>query len=171
MNIVFTGMRGTGKSSLGKELSRRIKWDFIDIDKEIERILNKKVVQYVEEAGWEAFRKMEQEVAIEAANRTKTVISTGGGTMMDPESARALKASGHVVLLICDMEKLKEYLLASYERPSLGGEKSAIEELEEVWGQRKDQYHAIADTIHETNRWPNVKELLEKLKSIPDLDL
>jgi shikimate kinase len=171
MNIVFTGMRGTGKTTLGKKIAKLIQWDFVDIDKEIEKKVNKKIDQYVDEFGWEAFRKEETLVAKKCAQLEKTVISTGGGTMMNPENAAALKGNGHVVLLVCKMERLKIYLSKSYQRPSLGGEKSAIEEMHEVWAKRKDQYYEVADTIHDTSRWPSHKKLLKTLQSVESLNL
>jgi shikimate kinase len=169
MNIVFTGLRGTGKTTLGRALAESLNWPFIDLDEEIERILNKKIVQFIEEGGWEPFRALEKQVARKAAKKEKTVISTGGGTLIDPENADVLKKNGHVVLLVCDMKQLKETLEKSHARPSLTGQKDAIEELEEIWEQRKKQYHALADTIHDNTGWPPVEDLLEKLKAIPHL--
>ena len=164
MNIVLTGMRASGKTSLGKALSKKLGWDFVDIDHLIEDKLNKKIVQFVKEEGWDAFRALEHETALECATLKNTIISTGGGTMMNPDSANALKQTGFVVLLTCPIEVLGKHLNASYERPSLTGEKTALEELKEIWEKRKDQYHAVADLIHDTSTWPNLDKLLEKLQ-------
>ncbi len=164
MNIVLTGMRASGKTSLGKDLAKKLGWKFVDIDHLIEAKVNKKIDQYVKEVGWEKFRAIEHETALECSTLNKTVISTGGGTMMNPESAAALKKTGFVVLLSCPLETLQKNLNLSYERPSLKGEKTALEELEEVWEERKDQYQAVADMTHDTSYWPNIKNLLEKLR-------
>lgn len=163
MNIILTGMRGCGKTSLGKELAKKINWKFIDIDQLIETRLNKKIDQYVNEFGWPAFRKIEQEVTLKCAKLKKTVISTGGGTMINPKNASALKKNGFVVLLTCPLEILRKNLLKSYDRPSLTEKKDSLKELDEVWEKRKEQYYAIADIIHDTSYWPNLPKLLEKL--------
>ena len=170
MNIIFTGMRGTGKTTLGKQLAEALGWDFVDIDQLIELKLNTKIDQFVKENGWDAFRKEEKEVAAQCANLDKTIISTGGGTMMNPKSAKHLKKNGTVILLTCAPKQLRDYLEAGYERPSLTG-KSALEELEKVWEERKDQYHAVADLIHDTTHWPSINDLIEKLHNHPDLTL
>ncbi len=166
MNIVLTGMRGSGKTSFGEKLAKKIGWNFIDIDHEIESKLNKKIDQFVKEEGWDAFRELEKEVALECAKLDKTVISTGGGTLMDEESTEALKQNGHVVLLYRPIEKLRRNLSHSHERPSLTGDKDALDELEEVWNERKERYHAVADTIHEPKKWPDLEALIEKLPDI-----
>lgn len=169
MNIIFTGLRGTGKTTLSRALATELNWSFVDLDEEMERILNKKIIQFIEEEGWGHFRKLEKKMAQKAAQRDQTVISTGGGTLMDTENGKVLKKNGHVVLLVCDMNQIKKTLEKSHARPSLTGEKSAIEEIEAVWEQRKERYYAVADTIHDTTGWPPVEELIEKLRKIPNL--
>lgn len=163
MNIILTGMRGSGKTSLGKRLAEKLGWVFIDIDHEIESKLNKKIDQYVKEEGWDAFRKIEKQVTSECAQKDQTVISTGGGTLMDEENANLLKQNGHVVLLERPLEKLRENLKQSHERPSLTGEQNALDELQTIWNERKDRYYAVADTVFNPEPWPNVKGLIQKL--------
>lgn len=169
MNIVFTGMRGTGKTTLGQALAQAIEWPFLDLDQMIETELNKKIVQLVEEEGWEAFRKLEKEMAHRLALHDRTIISTGGGTLIDEDNARALKENGHVVLLTCDLTALQSYLNQSYLRPSLLGKFSAVDEVETIWAQRKDRYHAVADTVHDTTNWPDVETLIQKLRNVEGL--
>ncbi|MBT5016786.1 shikimate kinase [Candidatus Peregrinibacteria bacterium] len=164
MNIVLTGMRASGKTSLGKELAKKLGWKFVDIDHLIEAKIDKKIDQYVKETGWEKFRALEHETALECAELNQAIISTGGGTMINSDSAKALKKTGFVVLLTCPIKVLGENLNASYERPSLKGEKSALEELEEIWKERKEQYHAVADITHDTSHWPNINKLIESLR-------
>ncbi len=164
MNIVLTGMRASGKTSLGKELAKELGWNFVDIDHLIEDRVNKKIDHYVKEVGWKKFRALEHEIALECAELNNTIISTGGGTMMNPKSAAALKKTGFIVLLTCPLEILQKNLGASYERPSLTGEKSALEELQEIWEKRQETYHAVADLTHDTSSWPNIDKLIKNLR-------
>lgn len=162
-------MRGTGKTTLGKQLAEALGWPFVDLDREIERISNKKIVQLVEEEGWETFRAIEKKAVEHAAALDCTVISTGGGTLMDHDNTATLKENGHVILLTCDLAQLIKNLEASHARPALTRGKTALEEVAEVWESRKARYHEVADTVHDTSDWPPIESLIKKLRTVPGL--
>ena len=81
MNIVLTGLRGSGKTKIGKLLAIKISWDFVDLDKEIEKEENMKISEIVNLKGWEYFRAKESQVIKKFANTDKKIISTGGGAV------------------------------------------------------------------------------------------
>lgn len=143
MKIILTGLRGTGKSSIGQALADLMEMGFIDIDDEIEHEIGD-ISDFVPKKGWDAFRKIEKKAALKVAERDNVVISTGGGTMMDPESAEALKKNGVVVFMHCDLPVLMKRLENDH-RPSLTGVKRSNEEVEGIWLQRKPVYERIAD--------------------------
>jgi shikimate kinase len=145
MNIILIGLRGTGKSSIGQALAEHLGWNFIDIDDEVEHELGEEIGTFVEKNGWDAFRKTEKAVALDLAKRDDLVISTGGGTVMDPISAAALKKNGTFIFMYADLKVLAQRLGEDDHRPSLTGAKSAIEEIEEVWAQRLPTYEKLAD--------------------------
>ena len=98
-NIIITGFMGTGKTVIGKEVANMLSWDFIDLDHEIEKQTNKPIYKIFEEDGEKHFRVIESKVCARTSERDKTVISTGGGTFIDPNNHKALSKNGIVVRL------------------------------------------------------------------------
>jgi shikimate kinase len=145
-NIVLTGMRGSGKTTIGKELAALMNRKFIDLDQEIEKHAEMPISKIVETHDWDHFRKLEKEVNKKVAQLSGVVIATGGGTIIDEENEKSLRENGFVVFLKCPIEILAERIKNSENRPSLTG-KSAVEELEEVWQERKQRYEESADLI------------------------
>lgn len=168
MNLILTGMRGTGKTTLGKALALYLGWGFVDLDEWIEKKCGKGVHELVMNEGWGAFREWEKRAVASCDGLKKTVISTGGGTLMDADNAKKLKINGLVILLIADMETMRKNLAQSHARPSLtdkAGNTSALDELEAVWEDRRERYHAVADLVHDTTHGMDLDGLLEKLYS------
>jgi shikimate kinase len=78
-NLVFLGMMGSGKSSIGLLISRKLKLNFIDIDKEIEKESGLSILKIFETKGEDYFRKIEEKITIKKLKFNSTVISLGGG--------------------------------------------------------------------------------------------
>ena len=78
-NLVFLGMMGSGKSSIGLLVAKKLKLDFIDVDKEIEKELGISISKIFEEKGEEYFRKIEEKTTLKVLKINSTVISLGGG--------------------------------------------------------------------------------------------
>jgi shikimate kinase len=78
-NLVFLGMMGSGKSSIGFLIAKKLKLDFIDIDKEIEKELGLSISKIFEERGEDYFRKCEEKITLKKLKFNSTVISLGGG--------------------------------------------------------------------------------------------
>ena len=78
-NLVFLGMMGSGKSSVGSLVAKKLKLDFIDVDKEIEKELGISIAKIFEEKGEEYFRKIEEKITLKSLKINSTVISLGGG--------------------------------------------------------------------------------------------
>ena len=81
MNIVFTGLRGTGKTTMSKLLSRRLGLPWIDTDREIEKNAGMKIRDIVDKFGWNHFRDLEHEMCSKCSKLTNYIISTGGGAL------------------------------------------------------------------------------------------
>ena len=78
-NLVFLGMMGSGKSSIGSLVAKKLKLDFIDVDKEIEKELGISIAKIFEEKGEDYFRKIEEKITLKVLKINSTVISLGGG--------------------------------------------------------------------------------------------
>lgn len=151
MNIILTGMRGSGKSKIGRLLAEKLGREFIDLDAYIERFANKKITQLVEEHGWNHFRDLEKKAAKEVSQKDNLVISTGGGTFVDPENAEIMKENGTVILLTADIDVLEERIGRKNTRPALTTHENLKEELKEIWEERKDIYKKNADYVFDNS--------------------
>ena len=78
-NLVFLGMMGSGKSSIGSLISKKLKLDFIDVDKEIEKELDLSISKIFETKGEDYFRKFEEKITLKKLKFSSTIISLGGG--------------------------------------------------------------------------------------------
>ena len=78
-NLVFLGMMGSGKSSIGSLVAKKLKLDFIDIDKEIEDELGESIKKIFETKGEDYFRKFEEKTTLKRLKLNSVVISLGGG--------------------------------------------------------------------------------------------
>lgn len=80
MKIFIIGYMGSGKSTFGKKLSRRLHFPFVDLDKVFQLQFNSTIPNYFEKYGEEAFRLKEMEILRQYKNNKNLIISTGGGT-------------------------------------------------------------------------------------------
>ncbi len=97
-NVVLTGFMGTGKTTVGRILARRLGWDFADTDKMIES-RHGPIPDLVATGDWSHFRGLERQIAQELSSRRNMVISTGGRLMLDSQCAALLEPVSHVVWL------------------------------------------------------------------------
>ena len=146
-NIILIGMRGGGKTTVGRLLAQKLNKKLIDIDELLEEREGMKIAETVEKRGWEYFRDRESEIVAEVGKRKDTIISTGGGVIERPENVAALKDNGVLVLLNAPADILAERLAHDPGRPALTNAASAREEIETVLAERKKLYEAAADEI------------------------
>ena len=163
MNVILTGLRGTGKSSVGRVLAQQLNFAFVDTDTRIEELAGCRIAAVVAQHGWEHFRSLERQVVTQVASMDRYVVAAGGGTLIDAENTRLLKVRGVVVLLICDLSILQRRLALGSNRPSLTGQGSAAVELAQVWEARRERYHSVADVTYDVSAESgNVMEDLQR---------
>ncbi|MCW9048914.1 MAG: shikimate kinase [Deltaproteobacteria bacterium] len=98
-NIILTGFMGTGKSTLGRLLAKRLGYEFIDTDTEIEKRIGQTIAELFQEQGEGVFRQYEAELVQELAQQQGLVIATGGGLVLNPKNVKALSVNGKIVCL------------------------------------------------------------------------
>ena len=84
-NLVFLGMMGSGKSSIGLLIAKKLKIDFIDVDKEIEKELGMSITKIFETKGENFFRKIEEKITLGKLKSNSSVIALGGGAFTNRE--------------------------------------------------------------------------------------
>lgn len=162
-NIYLTGMRGSGKSSIGKIIAKKIRYKFIDTDEQIKKQEKLSIPEIIKKKNWFYFRKKEKYVVRNFTKQKGTVISTGGGVILDKENVKSLKKHGKIVFLECNLERLEARISESTNRPSLTNKKSLKEELAHLWEKRKEKYLSSADITFDTNTDQSLEEKAESI--------
>lgn len=151
-NIILTGMRGTGKSKIGRALAKKLNRRFIDLDAEIEISARRKIGEIVRTKGWAYFRKLEGAIVRKFRNVKGAVIATGGGTMMKKSNSKILKRNGKVIFLDASPNILQKRLKSAKNRPSLTKSKNFLDELAHVYKKREKRYFEVADFILDVSK-------------------
>jgi shikimate kinase len=118
-NIALVGFMGTGKSSVGRMIAEVLHFSFLDTDELIESRAGRSISVIFAEEGEAAFRKLEQAVVAELAERKRTVFATGGGLGANPDNLASLKQHALVVCLWASPEKIWERVRGQTHRPLL----------------------------------------------------
>jgi shikimate kinase len=108
-NIILIGMPGSGKSTVGVVLAKRLGYEFVDSDLVIQKKTGKKLYELIEENGVEGFWKIENDVNA-SLSPENCIIATGGSAIYGEEAMRHLGETGTVVYLKISYEELKERL-------------------------------------------------------------
>ncbi|MDR1311870.1 MAG: 3-dehydroquinate synthase [Burkholderiaceae bacterium] len=148
-NVFLVGMMGSGKTTVGRALAKRLGLRFIDSDKEIESRTGASIPWIFEMEGEAGFRKREAEVVRDLTARKGIVLATGGGAVMDPDSRRHLRGRGTVIYLRATASHLFARVVHDKTRPLLQTD-DPLKKLEELLRLREPLYDAVADVVIET---------------------
>ena len=148
-NIVLIGLRGSGKTEIGRRLAKTMKRSYADTDREIEKQAHCTTSKLIERKGWNFFRKIEKYVVRRLCKIPNAVIATGGGAVIDRENAKHFKKHGFFVYIKLPTEQLVARLKDDTTRPTLTKAPSLAEEIEQVRAKREPVYLELADLIFE----------------------
>ena len=129
-NLVLVGMMGSGKSTIGKVLSNKLKLNFIDTDSEIEKIENTSIKNIFETRGEKYFRKLEEKIVLEKLVDGNKVISLGGGAFINLNVRNVVLKNNLSFWLHWNNETLMTRLNKSKRRPLINN--LSIEEIENI---------------------------------------
>ncbi|MBV8270044.1 MAG: shikimate kinase [Planctomycetaceae bacterium] len=153
--LALVGLRGTGKSTVGRILAQRLDRPFFDADVELEQIAGRSIRAIFAEEGESVFRDLESRVLSELAARRGAVLATGGGVVLREPNRRLLRDFGFVVWLGADPAVLASRLQASprelADRPALTPA-GTLAELADTLRVRAPLYREVADAVIETDR-------------------
>ena len=129
-NLVFLGMMGSGKSSIGSLISKKLNVNFIDVDNEIEKKIGMKISKIFENKGEKYFREIEETMTLKSLKEKKTVIALGGGAFLNSKIKKEVLDNHISFWLNWDNKTLVKRIKNSKKRPiAYKSSKIEIEEL------------------------------------------
>ena len=159
-NLTLTGMMGVGKTTIGKNLAKKLKYSFIDIDKLIENREGISINLIFKNKSENYFRKLESEITLRELKKKKTVISLGGGAFLNKSIRALVKKTSVSFWLDVNTEDLVNRLKQSKKRPLLY-KKNISDTIKKMYLDRKKIYSEANYRIKCTLLKP--KEITDKI--------
>ena len=161
MIISLIGLPGSGKSTVGRQLARRLQLPFFDSDQVIEEQLGCTIREYFEREGEERFRDVEESVIDQLTQKATGILSTGGGVVLRPVNRLHLRERGQVIYLNSSPDELYRRLRHDVNRPLLQVA-DPLGRLRDLHTVRDPLYRETAHFIIETGR-PSVATLVNMI--------
>ena len=159
--IALVGLPGSGKTTVGRHLARRLQLPFIDSDQQIEQRLGCSIREFFEREGEEAFRDLEESVIDELTAGPPCVLSTGGGAVLRPANREHLHGRAKVFYLRTTPEDVFRRVRHDRSRPLLQVE-DPLQRLRDLYAVRDPLYRETAHFVIETGR-PSVATLVNMI--------
>ncbi len=149
-NIFLIGLMGTGKTTVGKQLARRLNRTFYDSDRVVEERTGADIPLIFEKEGEAGFRKRETAVIDELTQKNNIILATGGGAVLDAENRNHLINRGTVFYLKSNLKTLIERTSKDKNRPLLHADEPVETILTRLLEQRGPLYEETADFVIDT---------------------
>lgn len=159
--IFLTGFMGSGKTTIGSLLAKKIEWKFIDTDNLIESNTGMKVSDIFAHKGELFFRKIEKETILDVCHEKKVVISLGGGALMDIENLTAIKNNGVLVWLKIPLQTALERTSYGDNRPLRSPDIATLKKLYSKRWNGYNEAHIIVNAEEEPIK--NTDLILQKI--------
>ncbi|WP_207802233.1 shikimate kinase [Paenibacillus xerothermodurans] len=159
-NVVLIGFAGSGKSTVGRALSERLGWRFVDTDQQIEAEQCTTISEIFKLQGEAAFRALESEMIERTLADNGQVISTGGGAVLAERDRICMKTRGFVIALTASLETIISRVSLDENRPLVQGN---VEEKVKALMQRRKHAYDFADLTIDTTGL-TVKEIVDRVE-------
>jgi shikimate kinase len=150
MNIVLIGLRGSGKTTVGRILAQKLGRELVETDELVTRRAGLTIPQIVKKHGWGRFRELEEEVTGQVARLDNSINASGGGVVTSEKNIARLKQKGVLVWLQAGVDTLVERTGGDSQRPPLAGGRTVREDMEMTFKERKALYQRAADLSVDT---------------------
>jgi len=178
MIIALTGLRGSGKTKIGKMLANKLDLKFYDLDQEIEKKKKTTIKDLIEKKRWESFRKIESEVLEKLIKKLETkkfakekitILSLGGGAIIQEKNTKLIKENCFIIYLQDTPENCTKKILESKDntRPALTSAKTLLSEMKELYKTRHKIYKENANLIlkRSDDAEKDVRKIIKELLS------
>ena len=162
-NIVLTGFMGTGKTTVGQLLAKKTHRQFFDTDQIIEDKLNAKISEIFKKIGETKFREFEIETISSISNLEDSVISCGGGAVINPINIQNLNKNGIIINLCASVNQILKRLPLFDSRPLIKQMANPFEDIKKMLVQRQKNYEKCDFSINTDNLTP--EQVVEKILS------
>ena len=142
-NIILCGFMGSGKTTVGKELARKMNFKFIDTDELIEKEQGISIKEIFEKHGEDYFRNLEHEICKKVSNMRNCIISTGGGVMTYKRNCDVLKNKNKIIFLDASFNIICKRIGNNNVRPLF----EDLEKAKQLYDERKKKYLDASDYI------------------------
>ena len=159
LNITLCGMMGSGKSAIGRLLANKLNYNFIDVDKMIEIDTKNTIQEIFKEDGEKYFRKLEEKITLNILDNDKTIVSLGGGAIVNNRIRNSIIKNSYNIYLKVDVNILIKRLKNSKTRPLIY-KKNLQKELMNLI-KKREMYYKKADLVVE-----NEKKIIKTTENI-----
>ena len=165
-NIVFLGMMGSGKTSIGSLISKKLKVDFFDTDQSIEKNLNTSITKIFQEKGEKFFREFEQKITLQILKNKNIVVALGGGTFLNKKIRDEILKNHISIWLNWDEITILKRIKNNPKRPIAFN--STNNELINLIKKRSNIYSKALYTINCNNL--TKKQIIDEILKIYEID-
>ena len=150
-SIVLIGSMGSGKSAIGKILSKKMGVPLSDTDKIIEKEVGKTIYEIFNDSGEKYFRRVEEKVVGRVLDKAAHIISTGGGSILSSITRKAIKSKSFSIWVQCDVNIISNRILYQEKRPLLKSKKIKDILIEKNKERIKFYRQADSQTVNENS--------------------
>ena len=166
-NIILIGPMGSGKSTIGNIIAKRLHRDFKDSDHFIEKRTGVDIARIFDIEGEQGFRDRESNALSELLSKNNRVIATGGGSVLRQENQKLLKQKGYIVFLDTSVDQQMRRLAKDKKRPLLQTE-NPRQRLEALFDERHPIYLDLADLAIKTDKRVARRLAADIINQLPD---